>query len=241
MTWCCFHFNNLPLILQIQYSSKNGLHHLPCKIVHPSLFYKYPNLKSQCYFWLFSYTASKSPLFLSGPWTCHKLGLGLAASQLDTQGSPHSSLWPQPPSIDLQYISHITTYLTFPPASFHLVIILFKNLWQQFNILINKVQTFKASQIPLLLSPMQTQWLSQSDPFTVPPKIRLTLSHLLTFIPAILRCCWNDFRVSSFFKALSSPNSPQPKGISHLWLPIVCIIQMTLSCFSPFCVGGLSL
>ena len=87
------------------------------------------------------------PLFLSGPRTCHKLGLGLAASQLDTQGNPHSSLCPQPPSIDLQYISHITTNLTFPPASFHHVIILFKNLQQQFNILINKVQTFKVSQI----------------------------------------------------------------------------------------------
>ena len=62
MTWCCFHFNNLLLILQIQHSSKHRIHHLPCKIVHPSFLYKYPNLKSQCYFWVF-YIASKSSSF----------------------------------------------------------------------------------------------------------------------------------------------------------------------------------
>ena len=149
MTWCCFHFNNLLLILQIQHSSKHRIHHLPCKIVHPSFLYKYPNLKSQCYFWVF-YIASKSSSFPQWSLNLSQAGFRSGFFTFGHLGQP--TFQPLPPAAIHWPPIHFPHYHQLKLSS-SLLTSLYYSAQKVFDsnstFLINKIQTFSFSKSDL--------------------------------------------------------------------------------------------
>lgn len=121
-------------------SSSFSQNHLPVILFHNL---QTRNLRTTFYFSLL--IVRKYSSFLQRySWICHYPGLGSDCLMSRLLGQPFLQLLPPTP-IHLPPI-HLPHYkLTFPLPCFPLVIILLKNLWQQFNIPLNKAQTFKVS------------------------------------------------------------------------------------------------